>query len=344
MRAVRFERFGPAREVLQVVDDEPTPIVRDGEILVRVAATSVNPIDCAVRSGYGSAFFASRGLMRLPLIPGRDVAGTIEAIGSNVDGFRVGDRVFAAVTNFATAEFISLPATWAAPMPRSLSFIEAASLPYVALTTWSALVDKAGMTLANAPGKRVIVPRGAGGVGSFAIQLMKAWGASVASTCSARNVDFVRGLGADVVVDYTREDVSKVLSGYDVALDTTFDLEGKLLDALKTDADAAYVSVVTPKIRFTDEFGVAEGLERSEELLTRKKVEQSKLGRRYEWAFMEPNGRALAQVGELVDSGKIRPVVDSAFEMDRIADAHERCESRRARGKIVVTTTPAQQT
>jgi NADPH:quinone reductase-like Zn-dependent oxidoreductase len=343
VRAVHFDRFGPAREVLRIVDDQPTPLVRDGEILIRVEATSVNPIDCAVRSGYGAAFFTSRGLMQLPLVPGRDVAGTVQQLGPNVEGFRVGDRVFAGVTNFATAEIVRVPVTSAAPMPRSLSFTEAASLPYVALTTWAALVDAAGLTPETTKGKHVIVPRGAGGVGCFAIQLMKAWGASVASTCSTKNVEFVRGLGADVVVDYTKEDVGAVLSGYDVAFDTTFDLEPQLLGALKTNADAVYVSVVTPKIRLTDEFGVDEGLKRAQGLLASRKDEQSKLGRRYEWAFMEPNGAALAQIGELVDSGRIRPVIDSVFEMERIAEAHERCDTKKARGKIVVTITPAPQ-
>jgi reticulon-4-interacting protein 1, mitochondrial len=342
VRAVRIEKFGPP-EVLRVIDDEPVPEAGAGEILVRVEATSVNPIDCAVRSGYGAAFFTSRGLMRMPLIPGRDIAGTVDAVGQGVTRFAVGDPVFAAVTNFATAEFVRVPAAWAAPMPRSLSFSQAASLPYVALTTWSALVDVVGLTASSTKGKKVIVPRGAGGVGSFAIQLMKAWGAHVASTCSTRNVEFVRQLGADVVVDYTKENVAEVLSGYDVAFDTTFDLEEQLLGALKRDAGAAYVSIVTPKIRLTDQHGVTEGLKRAEELLAARKVEQARLGRRYEWAFMEPNGDALARIGQLVDSGKIRPIVDSVYEMSAIAQAHERCESRQARGKIVVTITPSQQ-
>jgi len=334
-----IRRFGPAAEVLEQVTDAPRPAAGPGEILVRVQATSVNPIDCAVRAGYGSEFFKARGLVRMPLIPGRDVAGTVEEIGAGVDGFTRGQKVYAAATNFATAEFIGIPASWAAPMPRALSFTEAAALPYIALTAWSALVDAAGLDAKAAAGKRVIVPRGAGGVGSFAVQLMKAWGASVASSCSARNVEFVRGLGADPVVDYGKQKLDDVLRDYDAVLDTTFDREAELLSALKTHADAVYVGVVTPKIRLVDEFGVADGLRRGEELLSQRRAEQARLGRRYYWSFMEPNGTALREIGRLVESGKVRPVIDSVFPVEDIVKAHERCETRQARGKIVLTLT-----
>lgn len=340
MRAVLIEQFGTAEDTLQIVADAVAPVPGPKEVLVRVTATSVNPIDCAVRSGYGAAFFLAKGLMRLPLIPGRDVAGTIEAVGEDVKTCRVGDAVYAGVTNFATAELIKIPAWWVAPMPRTISFIEAAALPYAALTAWTALVDIVGLSAHTAAGKRVIVPRGAGGVGSFAIQLLKAWGAHVATIVSARSAQFVRDLGADVVVDRENEDPASILHDYDVAFDTAFDMEDKLLGALKINANAAYVSIVTPKMQLIDKYGLAEGLKRGEELLAERKAQQAALGRRYDWSFMEPNGAALVEIGKLVDAGKIRPLVDRVYPMDSIAEAHRYCETRQAQGKIVVQITP----
>jgi reticulon-4-interacting protein 1, mitochondrial len=340
MRAVLIEHFGPAEEALQIVANAAIPEPGPDEVLVRVKATSVNPIDCAVRSGYGAEFFLAKGLMTLPLIPGRDVAGTIEAVGAGVQNCAVGEPVYAGVTNFATAELIKIPASWVAPMPKRLSFIEAAALPYAALTAWTALVDIVGLTAQTTAGKRVIVPRGAGGVGSFAIQLLKAWGAHVATIVSARSASFVRRLGADVVVDRETEDPTAILRDYDVAFDTAFDMEQKLLDALKVDANAAYVSIVTPKLRLIDRYGLSEGLKRGQQLLEERKAQQAELGRRYDWSFMEPSGAALVEIGKLIDAGKIRPLVDRVYPMESIVEAHRYCETKQAQGKIVVEITP----
>ncbi|MBJ7483665.1 zinc-binding dehydrogenase [Brevundimonas sp.] len=339
MRAAQFSVFGAAPDVLKVLTDAPVPEIGPDDILVDNGATTVNPIDCAVRAGYGSAFFLREGLIRIPLIPGRDVAGVVAAVGANISDFRVGDRVYAGVPNFASAEQVGLPAAWAAPAPLTLSTPEAASLPYVALTTWTALVDILGLTPETTQGKRVVVPRGAGGVGSFAIQLMKAWGAHVATVCSTRNVDLVRSLGADVVVDYTREDFREVLKDYDVAFDTAFDTEEGLLGTLKTGADAAYVSIVTPKLHMIDQFGLEDGIARGEAFLADRKAQQARLGRRYEWAFMKPNGAALRTIAALVDEGRIRPVIDRVYGLDQIVDAHLYCETKQAQGKIVIDIT-----
>ena len=268
MKAVEYVSFGPAEDVLKIRHDMPKPEPGDGT-LVRVHATSVNPIDCAVRSGYGTAFFLAKGLMQLPLIPGRDVAGTVEKLGAGVTGFELGQEIYAGATNFATAEYIAIPASWAAPKPQTLSFTEAAALPYAALTAWSALVNTIGLTAKTTRGKRVVIPRGAGGVGNVAIQLMKAWGAHVASIVSTRNVELVRGLGADVVVDYLKDDFSNRLHDYDVAFDTAFDTEQKLLGTLKTGADAAYVSIVTPKMQLIDQYGLDDGLKRGDDFWPR---------------------------------------------------------------------------
>ncbi|QGZ93818.1 zinc-binding dehydrogenase [Terricaulis silvestris] len=340
MKAVLFEEFGPADKVLRIVRDAPEPVLGDSDILIEVKATSVNPIDCAVRSGYGSAFFLRNGLMRMPLIPGRDIAGIVNRVGEKVTKFKPGDAVYAGVPNFATAALAGVNEDWVASKPTNLTFAEAAALPYAALTAWTALVDVVGLSPETARGKRIIIPRGAGGVGSFAIQLMKAWGAHVASICSTRNVELVKSLGADVVVDYTKDDFADLLQEYDVAFDTAFDTEEKLLGALKTNAGAHYVSIVTPRFQFIDKYGLDEGQKHGDAFLAQRKAEQEALGRRYDWCFMRPNGEALAIIAKLVEAGQIRPVIDSVYTMENLAEAHQRCETKQARGKIVIDVTP----
>lgn len=339
MRAVEFNRYGTAKDVLELVRDAPVPTPQPHEILIHVRAASVNPVDCAIRSGYGKEVFRSKGQVgsdHFPMRLGRDAAGVVTAVGGNVTAYKPDDVVFTAPTRATMADYICVDAAEAAPMPKSLDFVRAASLPFVAMTTWSALVDQVGLSAATTPGKRVLIARGAGGVGSFAIQLMKAWGAHVAATCSTRNVEFVKNLGADIVVDYTKQNVSDVLKDYDVVFDSAFDMEDALLSTLKIGADASYVTIVSPKVKLADEFGVSEGLKRAEELLQQRVAQQRALGRRYYWNFMQPNGTALAEVGRLVNRGAIKPVIDRVYPLAEIADAHEYCERRVARGKIVL--------
>lgn len=337
MRLAQFRKYGAAREVLEIVEEEADP-PRPGpaELLMRVHASSVNPIDCAVRQGYGREYFEARGLSRWPNRPGRDAAGEVVAVGENVSRFHVGDKIFAATLGGANADYLIVPEEWAARMPSSLTFLEAASIPYSALTSWSALVDRAGLSPQSTPGKRVLIPRAAGGVGSFAIQLVKAWGGYIVASCSTRNLQIVKDLGADEVIDYTAQDHSASLRDFDVAFDTSFNTEELLLGALKRDADAVYVSIVSPRLRLIDEHGLQEGLRRGDELLAERIAAQRALGRAYHWSFAQPNGTALELVSMLVDAGKIRPNVDAVFPLEEIATAHERSEAGLARGRIVI--------
>ncbi len=339
MRTVEFNRYGSAKDVLELVTSAPVPTPLPHEVLINVRAASVNPVDCAIRSGYGKDVFRTKGQVGpnpFPMRLGRDAAGVVVAVGAEVSRFRPGDRVFTAPTRAAIAEYICVDAAETAPMPASLDYIQAAAVPFVAMTTWSALVDQAGVTKQTASQKRILIARGAGGVGSFAIQLMKAWGAHVASTCSTRNVDFVKALGADSVVDYTKTKISEVLKDYDVVFDSAFDMEDELLATLKVGAGASYVTIVSPKVKLADEFGLDEGMRKAEALRQTRVAQQQALGRHYYWSFMQPNGAALAEIGQLIDQGSIKPVVDRVYPLAQIADAHEFCESRAARGKIVL--------
>jgi NADPH:quinone reductase-like Zn-dependent oxidoreductase len=339
MRTVEFNRFGAAHDVLEIVTDAPIPAPSESEVQIRVMAASVNPSDCAIRSGYGKEIFRHKGQVGEDAFPqrlGRDAAGVVTAVGSGVTRFAPGDKVFTAPTRAAMAEYITVDEAEVARMPGNLNFIEAASIPFVALTTWTALVKQVRLDPKKARGKRVIITRGAGGVGTFAVQLMKAWGAHVAATCSTRNVDLVRSLGADVVVDYTRESVRDVLRDYDVVLDGAFDMEEEMLETLRKHAGASYITIVSPKIRFVDEYGLEEGAKRAAALFESRAAQQAALGRNYYWGFMQPDGAALAEVAALVEQGAIRPVIDRVYPLTEIADAHVYCESRQARGKIVI--------
>lgn len=333
MKRAQYDSYGAPRDVLKIVT-APIPEPRPDELLVRVRASSVNPIDCALRSGYGRAFFETRAA--LPLSPGRDIAGEVVSMGSAVTTFAPGDAVYASVFYGANAEYIAVPASHAALKPASLSFLEAAALPFAALTAWTALVKNAGLNEQTTAGKRVLIPRGAGGVGSVGIQLVKAWGGYVASTCSTRNVELVKSLGADLVLDYTKEDLRGKLRDFDVAFDTSFDTEQVLLDALRIDAGARYVSVVSPKLKLIDQFGLEAGLKEGERMLAERIEAQAALGRGYNWVFAELDGGALRSIAELVDAGKVRPVLNRVFPFERIAEAHEHCETVRSAGRIVI--------
>ena len=339
MRAVQFYAFGPASEVLRVVDDAAPPVPGASEVLIRVLAASVNPVDCAIRNGYGKDVFRIKGQVGPEPFPqrlGRDAAGIVQAVGAAVKGFRAGERVYCAPTKACQADLIAIDASEVAHMPTGLSFVEAASLPFVALTAWSALVGQAGLDEISARQKRILITRGAGGVGSFAIQLMKAWGAYVATSCRSRHVDYLRRLRPDLIIDYTKTPIPEAVSQIDVALDSSFDAQEAVLSTLKTHAGASYITIVSPKIRLIDEFGFEEGVRRADERLAENVRMQSQLGRHYYWGFMKPDGAALAKITHRIESRQIRPLIDKVFPLEQIALAHEYCESGEAQGKIVI--------
>ena len=354
MRAVRIERYGSAEDVLVFSNDTPVPQPADDEILVKVHATAINPVDCVARNGYGRNIFSTLW-GELPLILGRDISGVVTDIGRNVSQFSPGDEVYAAPHIGCYAEYATVKAEHAALKPRNISHLQAASLPFVALTTWAALVDIAGLNAGNCAGRKIVIPRAAGGVGSFAVQLMKAWGARVAGICSTRNVELVKRLGADEVIDYSRQEFTGLLGGFDVALDTIGkpgdfeamrgkgyvegvedDFDEKLLSVLKKHADAVYVTVCSPKMALTDRYGLDEGLRRADETYRQRAEAQRRCGRRYFWSFFKPDGRALAAISSLVEAHKVRPVIDRVYSLEEMVAAHKYCETGQAQGKIVI--------
>jgi NADPH:quinone reductase-like Zn-dependent oxidoreductase len=338
MRVLEINRYGPPAEVLEINTEVPIPSPSVGELLIEVKAVSVNPVDCAIRRGYGREVFRSASATGFPVKLGRDASGVVAAVGAGVENFRPGDAVWTAPTRATSADYITVASSEAALMPKNLSFVEAAALPFVAMTVWNSLINQVGLSSNSTPGQRVLITRGAGGVGSFAIQLIKTWGGYVASTCSTRNVEFVEKLGADLVIDHATQSIAE-LRDFDVVLDSSLDREERLLNALKRDAQATYITITSPKMGLVDEFGLELGAKKADQLLASRRAEQAQLGRRYHWGFMKPSGHALSEVTNLIEAGRVKPLVDRTYPLEHIADAHGYSESGRARGKIVIDMT-----
>ena len=317
------------------------------DVLVRVHAASVNHIDVGMTMGYGSALISANFQRRndLPRVLGRDCAGEVVAVGEDVTKFIAGDLVYAACPwsrDGSHAQYVAVDEDHVSHMPTTLSFAEAASLPWVACTVWSALVTRAGLTSSNAANKKVLVHGGSGGVGSFAIQLLKAWGAKVTTTCSSGKVELVKNLNAaDIIIDYNNQDFSQ-LRGYDVVLDTvgyTQNYEARSLNILKRFGNAKYLSIRSPYLRFVNRWGVLVGSLMTQAITFIQVLVQRLLhGRGFFYIVAQPSGRCLDEVRKLVDAGRIKPVLSKTgpFPLEKISEAYELVRDGRAGGKVIV--------
>lgn len=330
MKAFVLERYGKARALLQV--DLPAPQLRDDEVLVEVHAAGVNLLDAKIRSGEFKLILP----YRLPLVLGHDVAGVVVKTGPRVRGFKVGDEVYARVDDFRIgtfAELVPVKETSLAHKPRNITMEEAASIPLVGLTAWQALVQQAGLR----KGQRIFVQAGSGGVGTFAIQLAKHLGASVATTTSAANAALVKQLGADVVIDYRTQDFEPLLRDYDVVLNSQdgATLE-KSLRTLKTGGKLISISG-PPGPEFGRAIGARAPVRWIMRLLSsgiRRKARGRGVG--YGFLFMKADGAQLQEITRLIDAGVIRPVVDKVFAFEQTNEAIAYVEAGRAKGKVVI--------
>ena len=329
MRAFVIKEYkGPLEEL-----DVPEPTVGERDVLVQVQAAGLNVLDEKIRAGEFKQILP----YRLPMIPGNDVAGTVIRVGAEVRGFRVGDEVYARpdqdrIGTFA--ERIAVDEADLALKPESITMEEAGSLPLVALTAWQALVERGNVR----PGQKVLIHAGAGGVGSIAIQLAKHLGATVATTASAGNLDFVRGLGADIAIDYRSQDFEQLLSGYDLVLDS---LGGenlqKSLRVLRPGGKAIGISG-PPDPAFAREANLNPVLRLAVAALSagvRRRAR--KLGVKYEFLFMRASGDQLRQITALIDDGALRPVVGRVFPFDQTVQALQGLEKGGIRGKAVIS-------
>jgi alcohol dehydrogenase len=329
MKAFILDRYGSADRVR--AGDVPDPEPREDDVLIRIHAAGVNLVDSKIRNGEFKSFLR----YRLPLILGHDVAGVVVRVGSRVRRFKPGDEVYAADGRAGTfAEFIAAKEDDVAMKPTALTMAEAASIPLVGLTAWQVLIERAKLK----PGQKVLIHAGSGGVGTFAIQLAKHVGATVATTTSTDNVDLVRRLGADVVIDYKKEDFANVLRDYDVVLNSLdkVTLE-KSLRVLKPGGQLISISG-PPDAAFARSIGASWVLRMAMGALSRGIRAQAKRRQvQYSFLFMRANGGQLAKITSLIDDGVIRPVVDRVFPFASTKEAMAYVEGGRAKGKVIVS-------
>jgi NADPH2:quinone reductase len=317
MRAITINKFGGIENL--ALAEVPIPEPGDKEVLIRVKAAGVNPVDCKIREGK----LAMRLPHRFPLIPGWDAAGVVTAAGPGVTRFKPGDEVFAycrkpVVQYGAYADYIVLPELSVAGKPRSLSFEEAASIPLAALTAYQSLFE--ALNLHN--GETILIQAAAGGVGGFAVQLAALQGASVVGTARGVNHDYVLNLGAERVIDYTVNEIGSVITaGFPDGIDAVIDTIGgeatfAVMDVLKR--NGRMVSITTPKSALI------------EEMVKEKNI-------RYEYVFVRPEAGQLEKLASLIDAGKIRTHLSTVLPLEDAAEAHRLMESGHTKGKIVLT-------
>lgn len=330
MKAFVLERY--AKKSALLLSEVPRPTLKDDEVLVQVHAAGVNLLDSKIRDGEFKLILP----YRTPLVLGHDVAGVVVEAGPGARQFKTGDEVFARAEDGRIgtfAEFVAVKQDSLAHKPQGLTMIEAASLPLVALTAWQALVDKADLR----KGQKVFIQAGSGGVGSIAIQLAKHLGAFVATTTSAANAALVKGLGADLVIDYKTQDFETILRDYDLVLNSQ---DGKTLDKslriLKQGGKLVSISG-PPDPDFGKQIG-APGFVRLVMHLLSSGIRRRAASRGVDFSFlfMTANGSQLREIARLVEAAAIRPVIDRVFPFESTNEAMAYVESGRAKGKVVV--------
>lgn len=308
MKAAQIKAYG-GKEVMQVTDDAPKPALEDEQVLVEVAAAGVNPFDITVREGHARQMAE----LDFPATLGGDVAGTVAEIGGKVQVFQVGHAVYgqakALSGHGSFAEFTPVPITQLAAKPAKLDFTQAAAVPLVAASAYQALVDHMNLQ----KGQRILIHGAAGGIGSLAVQLAKHLGAYVAATASAEEVDFVKSLGADEVIDYKNQDFSQLIKDYDAVFDTVGgDTNTRSYTVLKSGG-----TLVSMLAQPDDE-----------------------LVKKYRINYVAQSSRVtierLTKVAELFDAGVLKPKVDKVFPLDQAAEALEYLKTGHPHGKVVI--------
>ena len=330
MKAFILDHYGS--KVALRAGEVADPEVREDDVLVRVHAAGVNLLDSKIRSGEFKFILP----YRVPFVLGHDVAGVVVRVGARVKHFKPGDEIYSRPADHRIgtfAELIAVQEKDAALKPKNLTMEEAASIPLVGLTAWQALVERGLLKR----GQKVFIQAGSGGVGTFAIQLAKHLGASVATTTSTSNIDLVRGLGADVIVDYKTEDFEVKLSDYDLVLHSQ---DGKALEkSLRVlRAGGRLVSISgPPDPDFADEIGAPWFVKLFTRVLSFGTTRRAtSLNTTFSFLFMKASGEQLRQLAALIEAGAVRPVVDKIFPFQSTNEALAYVETGRAKGKVVI--------
>ncbi len=302
MKAILINEYG-GNDVVNYTDaTRPEP--QAGEVLVKVQTAGVNPVDWKIRSGAGE-----RMGLKLPVMLGGEIAGTIEKIGEDVTDFKAGDAIYGMVKVGGFAEYVVAKTSDIAPKPESIDFEHAAAIPLGGLTAWQAIFDLANLS----NGQKILITGASGGVGSLAVQFAKAKGAYVIGTASGRNEKFVRGLGADEFIDYTKQNFEEIVTDVDVVFDTVGgDTFEKAFQTLKK-GGFLVTSVAFPDEEKAREFGIKSAR-----------------------VFCKPNAEELKAISELVKTGKLKARIDTTFPLAEVKKALELSESGHADGKIIL--------
>ncbi|SCM96004.1 Uncharacterized protein BWINRASL_03227 [Bacillus mycoides] len=329
MKAMVIDKYG---KVPMRMTEVPTPEINEYEVLAEIHAASINPIDFKIRDGKVKMLLK----YEMPLILGNDFSGVIVKVGAKVTRFKVGDEIYARprkdkIGTFA--EYIAIHEDDIALKPKNLSFEEAASIPLVGLTSYQALHD----IMQLQQGQKILIHAGSGGVGTFAIQLAKIMGATVATTASEAGANLVKSLGADEIINYKTEKFEDILTNYDAVFDTIggSTLE-KSFDIIKSGGNIVSVSGM-PNARFGKEFGSGFFKTLLFSLASNKLTSlEKKHNAQYSFLFMKPSGDQLRIIANYIEAGKIKPIIDRVFSFEDAQKAMEYSESGRAKGKIIV--------
>lgn len=366
MAAWQIHQYGGAEELTLNQASKAAAIKNPNEVKIKVHASSVNPIDVRMREGYGQKLInvlrKQKGFMKagteFPLVLGRDFSGTVVETGLRVKKFRVGDEVWGAVSAERPgthAEITVVPQDEISKKPSNISHLEAASLPYVAMTTWAALCTVGQLRENNAPGKRILILGGSGGIGSFAIQMCRAWGMHVTTSCRPDAFDQVTSLGATQVFDYTdpsfwgslhQEDkyhlILDTVGGESTAKATPLLKPCKVVNPLQN--PSKLVTLNFDLLRNSDQHGIMPGLVKSAFSAGLDTLRGLQSGGSVRWAVFIANGNAMDKVRRMVESGKISPVVQDVFPFSEMPAAYQKVSDGHLRGKIVIDTYKESQT
>ena len=331
MKSLMITKYGDINSSLEE-QEIAKPALEENQILIKAYSSSFNPIDFKIVRGD----FKAMGKVTFPIGTGRDVSGIIEEIGKNIKKFKKGDKVYSRVNEShvgTMAEYVVSNVKDIALIPSNLSFDESASIPLVGLTTYQALEDIAKLS----KGEKILIHAGSGGIGTFAIQLAKHLGAHVTTTTSTKNISFVKGLGADKVIDYTSENYLDEGAVFDVVFDT---LGGEhTLNSFKVIKNEGRVISISGAIdgATAEQFGLNKFIRMILAFQARKVTRAaSKKNAMYRFLFMSPNGEQLKKIAKLYESGEIKPIIDKTYNFSEAIQALEYLSKGHARGKVIV--------
>jgi len=341
MYAAVIESYGDETN-FKINESIALPEPKQNQVLVKIKASSVNPIDLMKREGYGSAIFEKQRRQNFPWILGSDFSGNVVSAGNKVKRFKEGDEVWGCTSNASAgtyAEYVVINQDEVNFKPKNLTFEESASLPYVFLTTWSAIIRWAGLRPKDLIEKKVFIQGGAGGVGTTAIQLFRYWGSNISSTCSEGNIELLKSLGVNEIIDYRRNSFQEALKDYDLVYDLLGDsvLDNSIEECckvLKKDASSHYITLTHPFINTMDSKGLFLGIPHA--LLLRQKLKAAYKPINVHWSIYRPSLSGLQELTYLAEESIIKPVIDSTYSLSEIAKAHEKVATGHSSGKVVI--------